>query len=73
MIVERVCAFEIDDDGMFVMSSKIEGTGVMEKIVRCRDCVHWRPPDKMHQSRCDGVFAFVKPNPDGFCAWGRID
>lgn len=41
-----------------------------ERVVRCRDCVHFRPPSKTDRARCDGVFAFVEPTPDGFCAWG---
>lgn len=41
------------------------------EVVRCRDCAHWRAPDAVSDARCDGVFAFVKPDPGGFCAWGR--
>ena len=44
----------------------------MPEVVRCRDCVHWRPPDSMHPSRCTGAMAFVEPSPDGFCAWGGV-
>lgn len=44
---------------------------IRERIVRCRDCVHFRPPSKTDRARCDGVFAFVEPNQDGFCAWGK--
>ncbi len=42
--------------------------------VRCRDCAHWREvlmADGTRERRCDGMFMFVKPNPDGFCSWGR--
>lgn len=42
-----------------------------ERIVRCRDCEHFRPPGKPDPARCSGVFAFVEPDPDGFCAWGE--
>lgn len=42
-----------------------------ERIVRCRDCAHWRRPTDRERSRCTGVMAFVEPTPDGFCAWGR--
>ncbi len=43
------------------------------EIVRCRDCVHFRPenPSTHAPSKCTGVFAFVHPDPDGFCAWGK--
>lgn len=45
------------------------------EAVRCRDCVHFRPenPNAQTPPRCDGVFTFVKPDPDGFCSWGRKD
>lgn len=42
-----------------------------ERIVRCRDCVHWRRPNDRERSRCTGAMAFVEPRPDGFCAWGK--
>ena len=42
-----------------------------ERIVRCRDCVHWRRPTDREGSRCTGAMAFVEPTPDGFCAWGK--
>lgn len=41
------------------------------KVVRCRNCVHWRKPTDRERSRCTGVMAFVEPSPDGFCAWGK--
>lgn len=43
-----------------------------ERVVRCRDCIHFRPskPKTSAPSRCSGVFAFVHSDPDGFCAWG---
>lgn len=43
-------------------------------VVMCRDCVHYRPDDEQRNTppRCTGVFAFVKPDPEGFCAWGRM-
>ena len=44
---------------------------IRERVVRCRDCVHFRPPGKPDPARCSGVFAFVEPDPDGFCAWGE--
>lgn len=52
------------------MSSECSGC---EPIVRCRDCVHFRPenPSTHAPSKCTGVFAFVHPDPDGFCAWGE--
>ena len=42
-----------------------------ERVVRCRDCVHWRRPTDRERSRCAGAMAFVEPTPDGFCAWGE--
>lgn len=42
-----------------------------ERVVRCRDCVHWRRPTDREGSRCTGAMAFVEPTPEGFCAWGR--
>lgn len=43
------------------------------EVVRCRDCIHFRPdnPSTHTPSKCSGVFAFVHPDPDGFCSWGR--
>lgn len=42
-----------------------------ERVVRCRDCVHWRRSTDREGSRCTGAMAFVEPTPDGFCAWGE--
>lgn len=42
-----------------------------ERVVRCRDCKHWRRPTDRERSRCTGVMAFVEPTPNGFCAWGE--
>ena len=42
-----------------------------ERVVRCRDCKHWRKPTDRERSRCTGAMAFVEPTPDGFCAWGK--
>ena len=47
---------------------------VSEKIVRCRDCKHYREitwNDGTKSSACSGVFTFVEARPDGFCAWGE--
>ena len=49
----------------------ITDTERRERIVQCRDCVHWRRPDYREGSRCTGAMAFVEPTPDGFCSWGR--
>lgn len=62
--------------------AEIEGIGQAlrygerrEEIVRCGECVHFRPrnADKNEPSRCTGVFAYVNPDPDGFCKWGGRD
>lgn len=42
-----------------------------EEIIRCRDCKHFRDvpmSDGNTGHRCSGVFTFVEPTPDGFCA-----
>lgn len=43
------------------------------EVVRCRDCIHFRPENQdMHTPpKCTGVLAFIEPGPDGFCKWGR--
>lgn len=41
------------------------------EIIRCRDCKHFRTERAEKNGQrwaCFGVFAFVEPNPDGFCA-----
>lgn len=48
----------------------------LEEIIRCRDCKHFRDvpmADGSTGHRCSGVFAFVEPTPDGFCAWAERD
>ena len=45
-----------------------------EEITRCKDCEHYREvryADGTRHDRCSGVFAFVKCNPYGFCAWAK--
>lgn len=47
-----------------------------EEIIRCRDCKHFRDvpmADGSTGHRCSGVFTFVEPRPDGFCAWAERD
>ena len=58
--------FELNEDGGIERCTHME-------IVRCRDCIHFRTdnPKTSAPSRCSGVFAFVHPDPDGFCAWGE--
>lgn len=41
------------------------------EIVHCRDCVHFRRQTPTDRARCDGVFAFVEPDGNGFCSWGK--
>ena len=60
-----------DGDSLFtVLADLIEPD---ENIVHCRECVHFRPENEQKQtpSRCTGVFAFVEPSNEGFCAWGK--
>lgn len=47
---------------------------VREAIVRCGECVHWREvrmADGTVTHRCSGVMAYVTPDEDGYCKWGR--
>ena len=42
--------------------------------VRCCECVHWREvrmADGTVTHRCSGVMAYVTPDEDGYCKWGR--
>lgn len=50
------------------------GLPVLEEIIRCRDCKHFREVpyhDGCVKTQCDGVFTFVEPKQDGFCAWAE--
>lgn len=45
-----------------------------DAIVRCGECIHFRDIawyDGSVKHRCSGVFTFIEPDPEGFCAWGR--
>lgn len=47
-----------------------------EEVIRCRDCKHFRKVpyhDGSIKTKCSGVFTFIEPNPDGFCAWAERD
>lgn len=76
MSIREVIAREVVIDsrkmgGMTLETTRMEPTDT--EIVRCRDCIHFRQDNpQMHTPpKCSGVFAFVHPDPDGFCAWGR--
>lgn len=50
-----------------------------ERIVRCRDCVHYYEAENYHPSgnyvmRCCKYFDAYNDEvePDGFCAWGEL-
>lgn len=46
----------------------------LEEVIRCRDCKHFREVpyhDGSINAKCSGVFTFIEPNPDGFCAWAE--
>lgn len=46
----------------------------LEEVIRCRDCRHFREipyHDGSIKAKCSGVFAFIEPNQDGFCAWAE--
>ena len=48
----------------------------VREVVRCRECVHFREiawHDGSRKHRCSGVFTYIEPDPEGFCAWGRRD
>ena len=71
-MAEYVCELTDDYPGVPYGSDDYSGTVERrERIVRCRDCAHWRRPTYRERSRCTGAMAFVEPTPDGFCAWGR--
>ena len=71
-MAEYVCELTPDDPNVPYDSDDYSGECVRrERVVRCRDCVHWRRPTDREGSRCTGAMAFVEPTPDGFCAWGR--
>ena len=73
-MAEYVCEITQDYPDIPWESDDYSGTVERrEEVVRCRDCVHYRPEndDKRTPSRCTGVFAYVNPDADGFCAWGR--
>ena len=70
-MAEYVCELMPDDSNVPYDSDDYSGECVRhERVVRCRDCVHWREPDRQHGARCTGAMVFVEPSPDGFCAWG---
>ena len=71
-MAEYVCDIREDYPGIPYEHDDFSGTlERRERIVRCRDCVHWRKPSKHERSKCTGVMAFVEPTPEGFCAWGE--
>lgn len=71
-MAEYVCDLTGDYPGIEFGDDDYSGTCERrERVVRCRDCAHFRPPGRNAPARCDGVFVFVHPDPDGFCAWGK--
>ena len=45
---------------------------VREKVVRCRDCKHYRESDATcHSWQWHNWDAAIEVDPDGFCAWGE--
>ena len=42
-----------------------------ERVVRCRDCVSYRPDGPSNKPRCEKSIGTFVPSPDGFCAWGE--
>ena len=71
-MAEYVCELIPDDSNVPYDSDDYSGECIRrERVVRCRDCEHWRRPSNRERSRCTGAMAFVEPTPDGFCAWGE--
>lgn len=71
-MAEYVCELIPDDPDVPYDSDDYSGECIRrELVVRCRDCAHWRRPSDRERGRCTGAMAFVEPNPDGFCSWGR--
>ncbi|MBQ9006727.1 MAG: hypothetical protein IJ092_10205 [Atopobiaceae bacterium] len=56
-------------------SSQNAGWRVHERIVRCRDCEHYREHEWILVTDVSDVCHFfgdgVKVEPDGFCKWGK--
>ncbi len=52
------------------------GATIAERIVRCRDCKHYREHEFVLITDVSDVCLFwaegVKVEPDGFCAWGEV-
>lgn len=72
-MAEYVCELMPDDPDVPYNSDDYSGECIRrERVVRCHDCAHWRRPSDRERSRCTGAMAFVEPDPDGFCAWGRL-
>lgn len=38
-------------------------------IVRCEDCIHFQEDDFLFY--CNSVHGMVRPEPDGFCSYGK--
>ncbi len=71
-MAEYVCELVPDDHAVPYDSDDYSGECIRrERVVRCRDCVHWRMPSDREKARCTGAMAFVEPTPDGFCAWAK--
>lgn len=65
---KSVEAVNYDGNGNDICSMWLTDT----EIIRCRDCKHFRTERAEKNGQrwmCSGVFAFIEPNPDGFCAW----
>lgn len=56
--------------------SALWGLPVFERIVRCRDCVHYADHEWVLVTDVSDVCHFfgdgVKVEPDGFCKWGEL-
>lgn len=66
---------ELSDDE-FGFIAMMFGLPVHEKVIRCRDCKHYRDHEWIIVTDVSDVCHFwdeggVKVEPDGFCKWGE--
>lgn len=71
---------EIDHPELCVEYGGTNSTDRLERIVRCKDCKHFKkrsPVVTADDYRCcnpkwmNGGLWSVQVSPDGFCAWGK--
>lgn len=64
----------IDEDAVEQVEDRLAELGYV-KVVRCRDCEHYRPHEFVLITDIEHVCLFwadgCKVEPDGFCAWAE--